>query len=158
MPTVTTSLARGLIAGAAGTTALNAATYLDMVLRGRPASSTPEATVDRAADLLHVDIPGDDEQRDARRTALGSLLGSAAGVGASAVLAAVRTTGHPRGAAGTLALAWVLAMIAGNGPMTALGVTDPRTWAAKDWVADVVPHLAFAVAATATLRSWPGEE
>ncbi|GAA1635974.1 hypothetical protein [Georgenia ruanii] len=153
----TTALTRGLVAGAAGTTALNAATYLDMVLRGRPASSTPETTVDRVADLLHVDIPGDDEQRDARRTALGSLLGSAAGVGAGAVLGAIRATGHPRGTAGTLALSWVLAMIAGNGPMTALGITDPRAWTAKDWAADVVPHLAFAVAATVTLRPWPSE-
>lgn len=32
----------GLAAGAAGTTALNAVTYLDMALRGRPASTTPE--------------------------------------------------------------------------------------------------------------------
>jgi hypothetical protein len=27
--------------------------------------------------------------------------------------------------------------------MTALGVTDLRSWAAKDWVADVIPHLAY---------------
>jgi len=24
-----------------------------------------------------------------------------------------------------------------------LGVTDPRTWAAPDWVADVVPHVVY---------------
>jgi hypothetical protein len=36
---------RGVAAGAAGTTALNAVTYLDMVLRGRGASSTPEESV-----------------------------------------------------------------------------------------------------------------
>jgi hypothetical protein len=27
--------------------------------------------------------------------------------------------------------------------MTVLGVTDPRSWAAEDWVADVIPHLAY---------------
>jgi hypothetical protein len=32
---------RGAAAGAAGTTALNAVTYLDMVVRGRPASDAP---------------------------------------------------------------------------------------------------------------------
>ena len=36
---------RGAAAGAAGTTALNVVTYLDMAVRGRPASSTPERTV-----------------------------------------------------------------------------------------------------------------
>src|SRR3569833_2837053 len=37
----------GLLAGAAGTTALNAVTYGDMALRGRPASEVPERLVDR---------------------------------------------------------------------------------------------------------------
>ena len=36
-----TRLLAGIAAGAAGTTALNATTYLDMALRGRPASRTP---------------------------------------------------------------------------------------------------------------------
>ena len=37
---------RGAAAGASGTTALNTLTYLDMVARARPASTTPEATVE----------------------------------------------------------------------------------------------------------------
>ncbi len=37
----------GAAAGAAGATALNALTYVDMAVRGRPASSTPETTVER---------------------------------------------------------------------------------------------------------------
>ncbi|MCP9968874.1 hypothetical protein LUX57_29935 [Actinomadura madurae] len=44
-------LTRGLAAGAAGTTALNLVTYLDMAVRGRPASSTPEQSVERLADV-----------------------------------------------------------------------------------------------------------
>jgi hypothetical protein len=35
------------------------------------------------------------------------------------------------------------AMVGTNGPMTILGVTDPRTWSAKSWVVDIVPHLAY---------------
>ncbi len=27
--------------------------------------------------------------------------------------------------------------------MTALGVTDPRTWPASSWAAELVPHLAY---------------
>ncbi|HEV7623003.1 MAG TPA: hypothetical protein VGO26_02625 [Amnibacterium sp.] len=40
----------GSAAGADGTTALNAVAYLDMVLRARPASSTPETSVERLAE------------------------------------------------------------------------------------------------------------
>jgi hypothetical protein len=39
---------KGAMAGAAGTTALNAVTYMDMVVRGRGASSTPEQVVEDA--------------------------------------------------------------------------------------------------------------
>ena len=42
----------GLAAGAAGTTALNAITYLDMAARRRPGSSTPEESVRRLADAV----------------------------------------------------------------------------------------------------------
>jgi hypothetical protein len=150
-----TSLARnlywGALAGAAGTTALNAVTYLDMAVRGRPASSTPERTVERAAERVGVPLPRDEQRKDAVESGLGALLGAAAGVGTGVALGAVRgLTGHPRSRLGTAGAAWALAMLAGNGPMTVLGVTDPRTWASADWVADVVPHLAYAVAAAAT--------
>lgn len=47
-------------------------------------------------------------------------------------------------------------MLAGNAPMIVLGVTDPRTWPASSWVADVVPHFAYALAATATLDAFDG--
>jgi hypothetical protein len=47
--------------------------------------------------------------------------------------------------------AWAFAMAVGNGPMTVLGVTDPRRWSVADWVADVAPHLAYAVVSALTL-------
>ncbi len=156
MTSLGTSLLRGAIAGAVGTTALNAATYVDMVARARPASSTPERTVEKGAELLGVQIPGDEDARRARESGLGPLLGSAAGVAAGLVLGAMRGAGRPRGRAATFGVASVLAMIAGNGPMTVLGVTDPRTWGATDWVADLIPHLTYAVAATATLEAFEG--
>jgi hypothetical protein len=49
--------------------------------------------------------------------------------------------------------AWAIAMLAGNGPMTVLGVTDPRSWGGVDWAADVLPHLAYAGVAAATLEA-----
>lgn len=150
--TMMTQLARGAVAGAAGTTALNAVTFLDMAVRGRPASTTPEQTVDRGLALVGATLPGDEQQRGARRSGLGSLLGSVAGVSAGVVIAAVRGSMSPSGKAGTFGTALTVAMLAGNGPMTILGVTSPAQWTARDWAADVVPHLAYALAATCALE------
>ena len=46
---------RGAAAGASGTTALNTLSYLDMVARARPASTTPEATVEELSKRTGVD-------------------------------------------------------------------------------------------------------
>jgi hypothetical protein len=147
------ALAGGALAGAVGTTALNAATFLDMTLRGRPASSTPEQTVERLVAAVGTQVPGDEEKRKARTSALGSLLGTVAGVSAGAAVGALRSTGRPHGPAGTFLVTMTAAMLAGNAPMTLLKVTDPRTWTGKDWLADVLPHLAYAAAATATFEA-----
>lgn len=48
-------LMAGAAAGAAGTTALNAVTYLDMAWRARPASQTPEQAVEKLAERAGVD-------------------------------------------------------------------------------------------------------
>ncbi|WP_427015477.1 hypothetical protein ACQCSX_11620 [Pseudarthrobacter sp. P1] len=70
------ALASGAVAGAAGTTALDTVTYLDMVWRARPASSTPEATVENPADVTGVAIPGTEEERTIRIAGLGPRQGS----------------------------------------------------------------------------------
>src|SRR4051812_13029938 len=75
---------RGVAAGAAGTTALNATTYLDMALRGRPSSSTPQESVEALADKTGLGIPGDGDKRDNRLSGLGPLLGILAGAGSGA--------------------------------------------------------------------------
>ena len=142
---------RGAAAGAAGTTALNTATYLDMTVRGRGTSSTPEQTVEALARTVHVTIPGEGTTRDNRVQGLGPLTGVAAGVGIGVAAGLVRATGRRPGAlVGTL-LTTVGVLIGTNGPMTVLGVTDPRTWSATDWVSDVLPHLAYAAVVRATL-------
>jgi hypothetical protein len=134
---------RGAAAGAAGTTALNAVTYLDMAWRARPASSTPQETVQKLAATAHLDIPGEADERDNRVSALGSLTGLATGVGVGALYGALTSSRRkPPLLVGALVTAG-LALVAANAPMTALGVTDPRTWSAADWVSDVVPHLAY---------------
>jgi hypothetical protein len=145
-------LLRGAAAGAAGTTALNTVSYLDMLLRARAASTTPEDTVERLSEKAGMRVPGDGEERQNRVAALGSLTGIAAGVGVGALLGLVyHSTGRrPTPVAGGL-VATAGALIATNGPMTVLGVTDPRTWPARDWIADLVPHLAYGAVTTAVL-------
>ena len=138
---------RGAAAGAAGTTALNVVTYLDMAVRGRPASSTPENTVERLADAVHVPIPGEGVHRASRVEGLGALTGLVAGIGVGGLLGLARASGFR---AGTL-LTTLTVLVSTNGPMTVLGVTDPRTWSAVDWISDLVPHLAYAAVVTTTM-------
>jgi hypothetical protein len=138
---------RGAAAGAAGTTALNVVAYLDMALRGRPASSTPQNTVEKLAAAVHVTVPGEGAQRASRLEGLGALTGLLAGVGVGGLLGLARASGFR---AGTL-LTTLTVLVSTNGPMTALGVTDPRTWSAVDWISDLVPHLAYAAVVTTTM-------
>lgn len=143
MSGVIRSALRGAAAGAAGTTALNSVTYLDMVVRGRPSSSTPQQTIEKLSERAGVQVPGGDEQRQNRVQGLAPLTGVGAGVGVGLLVGAVRATGWRPGPLVTMLLATAGAMVGGNGPMAALGVSNPRSWAAKDWLADVVPHLAY---------------
>ena len=141
----------GAAAGAAGTTALNAVTYLDMAVRGRPTSSTPEDTVEALADTAHVPIPGEGETRDNRLAGLGPLTGLLAGLGTGAALGLARGAGWRPGPVAHGSVATLLVLVAGNAPMTVLGVTDPRTWPASAWLADFLPHLAYGLTTAAVL-------
>ena len=141
----------GAAAGAAGTTALNAVTYVDMAVRGRPASSTPEDTVERLSEVAHVAVPGVGEVRTNRVAGLGPLTGLLAGVGVGALLGVARAAGWRPGLGAATTAATLGALVGTNGPMTVLGVTDPRTWPVSSWVADVVPHVAYGAVTAAVL-------
>lgn len=143
MNTVVRGILLGAAAGAAGTTALNATSYLDMVVRGRPTSSTPEDTVQALSEKLHVPVPGVGPSHDNRVAGLGPMTGLIAGVGIGALLGLVRTAGWRPPPLVSGVVATFGALIGTNGPMTVLGVTDPRTWPPSAWVADVVPHLSY---------------
>ncbi|WP_200918977.1 hypothetical protein [Nocardioides sp. Leaf285] len=142
------SLVRGLVAGAAGTTVLNATTYLDMALTGRSASSAPADTVTAAADLVHLDLP----TAGSREEAYGALAGLGVGVGVGAVAALVRSAGVRLPWLAESAVIGFGAMAATDGPMAVLQVTDLTTWSATDWGRDVVPHLVYGAAVACALR------
>ena len=47
------------------------------------------------------------------------------------------------------------AWLGSNGPLMALGLTDPSRWTAEEWRSDLVPHAAYGIttaAAVALLR------
>jgi hypothetical protein len=146
-------LGRGLAAGAAGTTALDAVTYLDMAVRGRSPSSTPQDTVEALVAKLRLAVPGDDDTRKNRLAGLGALTGIGAGIGVGATLGLVTRFGvRPNLTVAGLATGFG-AMALSDGLMTVLGVTDPRTWTGKDWLSDVLPHLAYGMVTAAVLQA-----
>lgn len=147
----------GLIAGAVGTCALDVVTYLDLAVRGRPASKVPRRAASRLAKAAGVrlgkpsaltpDGVSDREIASNRRSGIGALLGYLDGLTTGALYALPgRRVPLPLGV-GTLSLA---AMLGGDLPSTVLGVTNPKEWTPADWLSDLIPHLVYGLAAAYT--------
>lgn len=153
MPALLKGLGRGALAGAAGTTALNAATYLDMFVRGRAASDVPSQLVEKLARDAGTDIPGKGDERDHRYEASGPLSGIVAGVGVGAISGALHATGLKLPAFLGAPLMGLAAMAAADVPLFLTGISDPKTWTTKDWVGDAAFHLAYGFVAHAALSS-----
>ncbi|MEH1057981.1 hypothetical protein V6U89_22590 [Micromonospora sp. CPCC 206171] len=140
----------GAIAGAVGSAALNVVGYLDIAVRARPVSSTPEESIGRLAGLAHVDL-GPEDRAANRRTGLGAILGYAVGIGAGAAFGAL-VSGRRLPPAVATALLGGGVMATSIGSLATLGISDARTWSRSDWLADIVPHLAYGMAAAATFN------
>lgn len=147
-------IAAGAVAGAVGTLALDVVSYADMLLTARSASDLPGRAAARLVETVGIDLGDDDDPRAAnRRTALGAILGYSTGVAIGGVLG-LAWRRHPERPAARRGLgAAATAMVVANGPMVAQGLTDPRTWGARGWASDIVPHVAYGVAAAATYRA-----
>ena len=151
----------GAAAGAVGTTTLNAVTYGDMVIRGRPASSVPSQVAEQLVDKVDIDLSAEDQAADGptaqnRQSGLGALQGFVVGLGIGAAYGLVR----PRlGEVSRLRASVVLGLAAMAGsdiPATAVGVTDPRQWDLNSWLSDLVPHLAYGLATTVAYEAFTG--
>lgn len=144
-PSPWNGLLRGAAAGAAGTTALNAVTTLDVAVRGRPASDAPEQVVAALADRAGVEVPR------RRLAAFAPLAGTATGVGVGAAAGALRAAGLRMPTAVGGPLLGLAAMLASDGPIAVLGISDPRRWTARDWATDAAPHLVYGMTTHAAL-------
>lgn len=144
-------IAAGAVAGAVGTLALDTVSYSDMLVRGRPASALPGEAATRLAGMIGVRLgaPGSDT-RSNRASALGAVLGYATGVAIGAAYARVAPR---RGGVRTGLALGAAAMVATNAPMVVQGLTDPRTWGLAGWMSDILPHVAYGLAADATYRA-----
>ncbi len=152
-----TRLGRGLAAGAAGVTALNAVTYLDMAVRARPSSDSPSQAVEKLAGKAGVQIPGKDEERENRLAGLGPLAGILTGTAVAVAAAYARPTLARVPAPLAAALLGALAMAGSDGPLVGLGLTSLGDWSAADWASDVIPHLGYGAVVNATLAAFDND-
>jgi hypothetical protein len=150
----------GIAAGAVGTIALDVVSYVDMVVRARPASSLPAEVAGALAERAGVELAADgndSEPAGNRRSGLGALFGYGVGLGVGAAYGLLRSLlpapSRPWPAAAGLGLT---AMAASDLPAAALGVTDPRTWGAAGWVSDLLPHLTYGLATAPVYEALAG--
>jgi hypothetical protein len=145
------TLLMGAAAGAVGTVALDITTYLDMAIRGRPASDVPARTAVRLASVVGADLepsgqaisPEAEQQAHSRQSGVGALLGYTAGLGVGAAYGLIRPSlGQAPIALSGIALG-AAAMAAGDLPPILAQATNPREWGTSGWVSDIVPHLAY---------------
>lgn len=141
------TLRRGLAAGAVGSTALNVATYLDMAVSGRPASSAPADTVSAALRWAGVSLPASSD----RREAYGALSGLGAGLAVGVITAVARRVGIRLPGPLAAVVTGAAALAASDVPLALLGVDDPRSWTAQSWARDIGPHLAYGIGVRWTL-------
>lgn len=136
------NLLLGIVAGAAGTVALDTATYADMAIRGRPSSGVPAQLAGLLADKAGIPFGGDDTAKN-RKSGLGALFGYATGLGVGVAYSLLQ----PSLAALPVPLAGLgvglAAMAASDVPIAVSGVSDPATWGVSGWAADLGPHLVY---------------
>ncbi len=146
---------RGLLAGAAGTMALDVYTYGDMTVRGRAASEVPAKTAGALAERVGLDAfaHGDDDATKNRRSGAGALFGYGVGLGAGLGYALVRPAFQswlPWPIAG-LALG-LTTLVLSEGSATKLGATDWSQWTFADWISDIVPRSLYGLTVAAVLE------
>ena len=147
------NLSKGLVAGAVGTELLNVATYLDMAISARSASSTPQEDVEKLARRVGMSLGRDESTAENRRTAIGALLGYVTGAGIGVTYGLARYVLPPLPTAPAAVLVGLAAMAATDASSAAMGTTDPRSWSAHAWLSDIIPHIAYGAGLVATYEA-----
>ncbi|MGE5334866.1 MAG: hypothetical protein ACM3N4_09230 [Nitrososphaerota archaeon] len=158
-------LLRGTIAGAAGTAALNIATYMDIAVRGRSSSEVPAKVAGALTQSVGIPLEAeahgqnqasDDERQQAqhRLSGIGALMGYVTGLGIGALYGLARPFVRrvPLPLAG-LALG-AAAMAGSDLPATITHASNPKTWSASGWAADIIPHAIYGLVTVAAYEAY----
>jgi hypothetical protein len=145
-------LSSGVLAGAAGATALNLVTYARQAVTGAASSATPDQAALAAVRAAGLDVPGSPEARQNRLEGLGPLSGYAVGLGVGAIAGLIRGGGVTMPSAIESVAVGLAAMMISDGAMAALGITDLKTWSAASVVSDAAPHLVYGAVTVLTLN------
>ncbi len=148
----------GALAGAVGATVINAATNMDMLVRGRPASTVPSDLVAEVAEDVGIARPESElDDQEATKSSnrfsgagalMGVLAGVCGGVAYSVAPTRIRSLPLPVTSAGL-----GLGVMAVTDTSAALaGVTEPGSWGAKSWAADAIPHLLYGLSTAAVIQ------
>ncbi len=143
MARVLTGITSGMIAGAAGATALNIVTYVQQAIKGTPSSATPDQAAQAVVQAVGAEVPGTPDTRQNRLEGLGPLSGLAVGMGVGAIGGALRALSVKIPMPLAPVVLGLGAMALSDSVMTAVGITDPRTWTPSSVANDAVPHLTY---------------
>lgn len=162
---VVDQILHGAFAGAAGTAALNIATYADMTARGRGSSEVPAKVAGHLTEAIGLDLEaqanGNDQASEKQKTkaqqrlsGLGALMGYTTGLSVGVLYGLAR----PYLGRVSLPLAGIAlgaaAMAGSDAPATITGATNPKTWGMSGWLSDIVPHLIYGLVTAAAYESY----
>lgn len=139
-------ISAGILAGAAGATALNAVNYADQAVRGNAPTSSPAGPHVAAAAGKAVDVS------PTRAAALGPLGGLGIGVGVGAIAGALRGTNATPPPVLAAALTGIVAMVIGDGFAVATKTARPDWKKPVTLLRDLVPHLVYGAVTSVTLH------
>lgn len=152
MSRVLTGMTSGALAGAADASALNIVTYAKQALQGSASSATPDQAAQAVIEAAGAEVPGSPDARQNRLEGLGPLSGYAVGIGVGAVAGILRALGVRVPTVLAPVAVGLGAMALSDGVMTAVGITDPRTWTPSSVANDVLPHLTYGATTVLALQ------
>lgn len=149
---------KGLLAGAAGTVALNIATYADMAIRGRSSSNGPSKMVSTIVNMVHLPLSSQgvgvqDQPAQNRQSGLGALLGYVNGLGTGVIYSLLRSQRDEVSLSLVGTFVGLAAMAGSDIPLVILKASDPKKWGASEWLADLIPHLIYGFVTVATYEA-----
>jgi hypothetical protein len=104
------------------------------------------------AEATGVGVPGDTDEVANRLEGLGPLAGYGVGIGVGAIAGLLRGSHVKVPKVLAIVAVGLGAMALSDSVMTALKITEPRSWTVESVAADAIPHLAYGLVTVHTLH------